>query len=158
MDSPVPVVKEHVCPAHGDFENETGLCPWGCSVPAEREFRTAPAYHNGKTQRTDRLVRDQLDSMGVSNIRSARAGEASRIQDPRMAKMHEFQKAVRNKYPKMWGEIPDGSVSAALAAHHAPAVNALAESKDMMAAEKRPVEYIQDKRGDIKLDVTKAAA
>lgn len=150
------IVREYSCPGHGDFESTEARCPHGCTIVVAREFRTAPAYHNGKTQRTDRMVRDQLDAMGVSNIRSAREGEASRIQDPRASKMAEFQKAVRSKYPRMWGEIPNGKIGDALAAHHAPAENALEQAKDLMKAERRPTEYIRDPQ-NLKVDVSKAA-
>lgn len=150
------IVREYTCPGHGDFESTEARCPHGCTVVAEREFRTAPAYHNGKTQRTDRMVREQVESLGLSNIRSARTGETSRVQDPKASRMAEFQNAVRAKYPRVWGSIPNGKVEDALAAHKAPATNALAEAKDMMAAQKRPTEYIRDPQ-NLKVDVSKAA-
>ena len=154
----MPIVKEWTCPGHGDFDSPEPRCPHGCTVVAEREFRTAPAYHNGKTSRTDKLVRSQVDAFGLSNIRNSREGETARIPSPQEQKMAEFQKAVRNKYPKMWGSIPQGSVGAALAAHGAPVENNLArpETKGMMEAEKRPTQYIRDP-ANMKVDVSKAA-
>jgi hypothetical protein len=105
---------------HGEFEATEPRCPHGCTVVAEREFRTAPAYHNGKTKRTDSLVRSQVESFGLSNIRSARQGEASRIQSPAERKMAEFRESVHKKYPKLWGSIPKEGVPAALTQYGAP--------------------------------------
>lgn len=149
------IVKEFSCPGHGDFESTEARCPHGCTVVAEREFRTAPAYHNGNAKRTDALVRSQVEAMGLSNIRSSREGETARILSPEARKMAEFQAAVKNRYPSLWGAIPkDGGVPAVLAQHKAPATESL--DKQALAQHKRPTEFIQDKQG-LKVDLTKAA-
>lgn len=151
------VVKQWFCPAHSEFENETGLCPSGCTVTSEREFRTAPAYHNGKAKRVDSMVRSQVEAFGLSNIRSAREGETSRPSNPQAQKMAEFQKAVHQKYPSLWGTVPkDGGVPAVLAQHGAPATNALAESKQLLEAAKPRYEYVKDPQ-NLKVDTSKAA-
>lgn len=162
------VLKEYACPGHGDFEAFEPRCPHGCTIVAEREFRTAPAYHNGSTRRTDSLVRSQVESFGLSNIRSSREGETARIQSPQERQMAEFQKAVKSRYPKMWGEVPKGGVfkaglgpenesagaPAALAGYKAPATQAI--DKEALAQNKRPTQMIRDPQ-NLKVDVTKAA-
>jgi len=73
------VMKEWKCALHGPFEGTHPICPTlGCmSDEVSREFRTAPAYHNGQTARTDRGLRRTADMMRIDNWRSARAGESS---------------------------------------------------------------------------------
>lgn len=148
------VIKEYFCPGHGDFESAEARCPHGCTVVAEREFRTAPAYHNGNFRKTDNLVRSQVEAMGLSNIRSSREGEVARIQSPEAKRMEEFQKAVKNRYPSLWGSMPQGGAPAALAAHKAPATQAI--DKQALAQHKRPTEIIRDPQ-NLKMDVSKAA-
>ena len=73
------IMKEWKCALHGAFDGTHPICPeMGCmSEHVEREFRTAPAYHNGLTARTDRGLRKSADMMGISNWKSARMGESS---------------------------------------------------------------------------------
>lgn len=150
------IVKEWTCPGHGDFESAEPRCPKGCSVVAEREFRTAPAYHNGTTKRTDDLVRGQVEAFGLSNIRSARQGETARIQTPAEKRQAEFQQAIRNKYPSNWGAVPkEGGVPAVLGAYNAPAGQAI--DKEALAQHKPKVTVIRDHE-NLKVDVKKAAA
>ena len=162
------VLKEFNCPGHGDFESFEARCPHGCTVVAEREFRTAPAYHNGSTRRTDSLVRSQVESFGLSNIRSSREGETARIQSPQERQMAEFQKAVKNRYPSLWGQVPKGGklevgrgivnegggAPAAMAAHGAPTTGGI--DKNVLAQNKRPTQIIRDPQ-NLKVDVSKAA-
>lgn len=150
------IVKEYFCPGHGDFESDKPICPKGCSVAAEREFRTPPAYHNGKTARTDRMVREQVESFGLSNIRSSREGETARIASPQEKKMEEFNRAVRAKYPSPWGKLPQGdnAIPAVMSQYHAepgPTID-----KQALSEAKRPTQYIRDPQ-NLKVDVSKAA-
>lgn len=148
------VLKEWLCPGHGAFESDEPRCPQGCNV-AEREFRTAPAIGTGRVGRTDRLLDGIAKDHGVSNFRTAHEGESSRVSNPQANRMAEFQKSVHKKYPSLWGAVPkDGGAAAALAAHNAPATNAVAEAKSLLVP--KPVQYIQDKQ-NLKLDLTKAA-
>lgn len=164
------ILKEYSCPGHGDFESFEARCPRGCTIVVEREFRTAPAYHNGSTRRTDSLVRSQVESFGLSNIRSSREGETARIQSPQERQIADFQKAVKNRYPSLWGSVPKGGVfkagqgpegatagggaMGALAAHGAPTTQAI--NKDALAAHKRQTQIIRDPQ-NMKVDVSKAA-
>ena len=161
------IVKEYFCPGHGAFESDRPICPSGCTV-AEREFRTAPAYHDGNNARVDNLVRSQVDAMGLGNIKTGtREGETARIVSPAMRQQAEFQAAIRKKYPSNWAGVQKGGTMridtkevigggpgapATLAAHHA-------ESADLTAPLRgtRPAyEAVQDKQG-LKLDISKAA-
>lgn len=164
------VIKEFSCPGHGPFESTEPRCPHGCTVVSEREFRTAPAHHSGKTKRTDDLVRQQVEAFGLTNIRSSRQGETARIQTPQERQMAEFQKAVKNRYPSLWGQVPKGGVFkaglgpegetpgggaiGALAAHGAPATEAI--NKEALAQHKPTVQQIRDPQ-NLKVDLTKAA-
>lgn len=98
------VLREFFCPGHGPFESFEAVCPHGCSITPEREFRTAPAYHNGTTRRTDDLVRSQVEAMGLSNIRtSLREGDTARMLNPNTQKHLE---AIKSRYPSPWGAVP----------------------------------------------------
>lgn len=136
--------REYLCPGHGPFESEEPRCPRGCTIAAEREFRTAPAVHGGLTAKTDALLRTQVEAFGLSNIRSARTGETSRPVDPRAAQMAEFTKAVRSRYPSNWGSLPsgEGAIPSVLQQHGAPATKGI--DRDALAAAKPPVQYIRD--------------
>lgn len=106
------IIKEWFCPAHSTFENETGICPHGCTV-AEREFRTPPAYHAGKTRRTDEMLRSQVEAFGLSNIKTnVREGETVRMQsesERRIAAMQDKMKRMgRPDLAKTWGAMPKG--------------------------------------------------
>lgn len=147
------IIKEFLCPGHGPFESDKPICPRGCTV-AEREFRTAPAYHDGTHTKVDRLVRGEMDKMGITNIRSSREGETARIESPAMRQQAEFQKQVRAKYSKPWQALPKGenAVATVLAQHKAPATDATAAIR----GSKPTYEAVQDKQG-LKLDISKAA-
>ena len=147
------IQKEYLCPGHGPFESDRPVCPRGCTV-AEREFRTAPAYHNGKTSRTDDLIRSQVEAFGLSDIRSAREGETARIPTAGARRQAEFQAALSKKYPSNWAALPKGenAIPAVLAAHNAPATDATAA----LRGSKPKYEAVRDP-ACMKVDVTKAA-
>lgn len=165
------IKKEFWCPAHGDFESETPVCPSGCTV-AERHFRTAPAFHNGVTSRTDELIRSQVEAFGLSNIKTnVREGESVKMHSPAESKQMEFQKAIRSKYPSNWGAIAKGGTFnaktqaveggtaaggavATVAQHGAEAANVIEQAG--LRGAKHGYEYVKDPSG-LKVDVSKAA-
>lgn len=138
------VRREFFCPGHGSFESDQPRCPRGCSVSAEREFLTAPAVHGRTTALTDKLVRSQVEAFGLSDLRSAREGETSRPRNPQADKMAEFQKSVRARYPKFWGDMPkgEGAVPAVLGAHHAEPTQGI--DKAALESARPPIKYIRD--------------
>lgn len=149
------IVKEFWCLGHGSFESDTPVCPHGCSIPPEREFLTPPSVHGQATRRTDTLLRQQVESFGLSNIRSSREGETARIKSPQENRAAEFQRAVRQKYPSMWGSMPkDGGAPAALAALHAEPTQGI--DREALKQTARPTHHIRDPQ-NLKVDLTKAA-
>lgn len=164
------IAKEYICPGHGPFESDRPICPSGCTV-AEREFRTPPAFHNGTTSKTDDLIRSQVEAFGLSNIRSAREGETSRIPSAGEKKQAEFQKAIRQKYPSNWGAIAPGGTmnvrtgaveksdrgpgaAATIAQHGAEPANVIEQTG--LKGAKPAYQAVQDKQG-LKVDISKAA-
>lgn len=163
------ILKEFVCLGHGPFESDKPICPRGCTA-TEREFRTAPAYHDGNNNRVDRLVRSQVDAMGLGNIKTnLREGETARIESPAMRQQADFQNAIRKKYPSNWGALaPGGTMNvktgavdnagrgagavATVTEHHAEATDAVTKLRGS-----RPTyEAVRDQQG-LKMDVSKAA-
>lgn len=73
------IVKEWHCIEHGHFESSHPICPnFGCdSEHVSRAFLTAPAHLSSATRRHAEGIRRSADMMGLSNFRSARAGEAA---------------------------------------------------------------------------------
>jgi hypothetical protein len=67
------------CAVHGDFEGSHAICPHlGCdSGQVTKIFLKAPGSRSDKTRRFDAGIRKSAESMGLSNFRSARAGEAA---------------------------------------------------------------------------------
>lgn len=166
------VRKEFFCPGHGSFESDAPRCPHGCTIPPEREFRTAPAYHSGRTARTDSLIRSQVDAMGLGNIKTnMREGDTARITSPAMRKQMDFQASILAKYPSNWGALPAGGTLnvktgeiehadrgkgavAALGTHHAEAADVVAAAG--LRGAKHAYEAVRDPQ-NLSLDVGKAA-
>lgn len=67
------------CPRHGDFESSHAICPtFGCeSEGVVKVFKRAPGVISATTRRFDAGLKQTATSYGLSNIRSARAGEAA---------------------------------------------------------------------------------
>lgn len=139
------IVKEYECGGHGPFEtsDEPPRCPHGCNL-VERAFRTAPAFHGGATRRTDALLDGIAKDYGLSNMRTGlQEGDTAKIQSPQARFAAQHQQAVRKRYPKMWGNLPDakqGGAPAALAAYNAPPANSVESLKLMLTP--KPVERV----------------
>lgn len=73
------VLKEWRCAEHGDFESTHPLCPnFGCeSVNVERVFLTPVGTRSDSTKRFDAGIRKSAEMMGISNFKSAKAGDTS---------------------------------------------------------------------------------
>jgi hypothetical protein len=71
------VLKEWECASHGPFEGSHPVCPeLGCdSSSVKQVFLTPPNIGSQALKRFDRGIRRSAEMMGISNFRSARAGE-----------------------------------------------------------------------------------
>lgn len=67
------------CPRHGDFEASHPICgAMGCdSTGVTKIFKKAPGRLSATTKRFDAGLKATAASYGLTNIRSARAGEAA---------------------------------------------------------------------------------
>jgi hypothetical protein len=81
------VIKEWNCPEHGYFAGSHPLCPaMGCVCEdITRAFLTAPGVISATTKNNDAGLRDIATSYGLSDLRSAREGEAAAPPNPAAA-------------------------------------------------------------------------
>lgn len=81
----MPVLKEWICMAHGEFEGFEPACPHGCSgTMVERQFRTAPGYPQsikGIDSTLDNLAKD----FGMTDIRHNSNGSVAGGSTPDLA-------------------------------------------------------------------------
>jgi hypothetical protein len=71
-------MKEWECPVHGDFDCTHPLCPHvGCETEVKQVFRTPVTIGSQLRKRFDAGIKKSVDMMGLGNLRSSRAGEAS---------------------------------------------------------------------------------
>lgn len=75
------MIKEYRCARHGPFEASHAICNApGCdSSNVTREIRTAPKVKSETTTRTDAGLKQTAESYGLTNMRSAREGEATKV-------------------------------------------------------------------------------
>jgi hypothetical protein len=93
----MPVMKEWLCAAHGEFENASGRCPHGCSKRfVVQEFRTAPAIRHGTTRNADKLVGTLAKDFGLSDVASAREGESV---------MENLRRGKTKDFAPTWGKV-----------------------------------------------------
>lgn len=73
------ILNDWKCPRHGDFEASHAICPtFGCdSTGVVKIFKKAPGVISAATRRFDTGLKQSAASYGLSDIRSARAGEAA---------------------------------------------------------------------------------
>lgn len=147
----MPVLKEYRCAVHGDFESAKSdpLCPEGCDT-VDRIFLTPPGFRSERTSNIDRTVRGLAKSHGMTDISNAGGVAAKRQTGAQQNREQEFREFVRGRYGEGWGKVPKGGVmnvktheiesrtgsgvAGALAAHHSPAGNALADARPIMEA------------------------
>lgn len=92
------IKKEYVCFAHGPFEADQPVCPSGCTVAIERQFRTAPALKSPRTRNIDHTLATLARDFGytdLSNKSGSVAGGKKRELNP------------------IWKPIPKGDVQEA---------------------------------------------
>jgi hypothetical protein len=114
------ILKEFRCAAHGAFEATEKVCPHGC---AERfvvqEIRTAPAYHNGRTQRIDKELNALASSYGMTNMRNDKDSGSVMDQLRRREPSHEsFWKDVPHSQPG-WTQRQEAPAKVSPAAYNA---------------------------------------
>lgn len=147
----MPVTKEYRCAVHGDFESTRAdpLCPEGCDT-VERVFLTPVGFRSERTTNIDNTVRGLAKSHGMTDISNAGGVAAKRQDGAAQSREREFREFLHGRYGDGWGNVPKGGVmnvktqqvenrpgsgvAGALAAHHAPAGNALEEARPIMAA------------------------
>ena len=97
------ILKEFNCRAHGNFEAYSPVCPYGCSERfVDRVILTAPAYHTGRTARTDRNLRGLAEQAGLTDMKNdPKSGESV---------MSSIKRGAHNV---QWAGVPEGQVSAA---------------------------------------------
>jgi hypothetical protein len=73
------ILHDFKCAKHGLFERSHPICPHlGCdSSEVTKVFLRAPGTVSSATRRFDAGIRNSAERMGISNFRSARAGEAA---------------------------------------------------------------------------------
>lgn len=71
-------MREWECPIHGYFECTHPLCPEiGCEAEVKQVFLTPPTISDGMLKRFNAGLKKSADMMGISDFRSARAGESA---------------------------------------------------------------------------------
>jgi hypothetical protein len=96
-------IREYTCFAHGEFEAETPVCPFGCTIAVEREFRTAPGTRSSKTKGTDAALQRLAQRFGMTDM-SNRGGNVAASQQHGQPAGDQFDLTPR------WGAIPKGGV------------------------------------------------
>src|ERR1700690_107549 len=61
------MIKEWFCMAHGRFESEEALCPYGCTT-VERRFYTAPGTRSAGTKLVDGVFMDFANERGMTDL------------------------------------------------------------------------------------------
>ena len=163
------VIKEWRCLAHGHFEAvEPAVCPKGGCTTVERIFLTAPSIKNDNTKRADANLRQIALDFGLSDMRSAREGETTRIKTKQQREAEALQEKLRHRFAVMPGkggtynvetkQVVGGSSAggalAALATHGAPPSDVMAQAKETFI---KPVHQVTDfqKRMIVKRDPDK---
>ena len=74
------ILKDWRCPHHGDFESTHPICNGsGCDSAAVTQIHLRPpAFKSDATKRFDAGIAKTAAGMNLTNLRSARAGEAAR--------------------------------------------------------------------------------
>lgn len=89
------ITKEYVCMAHGEFDASEPKCPHGCGGGmVQRHFRTAPAYHGGRTSNIDKTLQMLADDHGLTDMNNQNgAGSVGRV-DPAFARQQDEMRAM----------------------------------------------------------------
>ena len=91
------VIKEWKCEEHGYFESKTAQCPQGCTNGISQVFLTPVAMKSDKTKHSDKTLKQLAMDFNMTDIKSAREGEA---QPPRFA---QPKPQPENPFAVRWG-------------------------------------------------------
>lgn len=99
------MIKEYRCEKHGPFEASHPICNApGCdSSHVKREIRTAPKVKSENTTRTDAGLAQTARSYGLTNMRTAREGETTKVTRP----SNEVIWGLDNAQKKLGFQTPD---------------------------------------------------
>ena len=98
------VVKEWLCHGHGGFESTEPVCPHGCTL-VERAFRTPVGFQTARTRNVDATLDSIAREHKLGDINTRRDAHSGRVTDPKMRKMQEQQKAVREHLHKKFAGL-----------------------------------------------------
>ena len=70
------ILKDFKCVEHGYFEGYYPQCPQGCVDDIMRVYLKAPAYKSDRTKKADRTLNNLASDFQMTDIKSAREGEA----------------------------------------------------------------------------------
>ena len=70
------ILKDFKCVEHGYFEGYYPQCPKGCVDDIMRVYLKAPAYKSDRTKKADRTLNNLATDFQMTDIKSAREGEA----------------------------------------------------------------------------------
>ena len=70
------ILKDFKCVEHGYFEGYYPQCPKGCVDDIMRVYLKAPAYKSDRTKKADRTLNNLASDFQMTDIKSAREGEA----------------------------------------------------------------------------------
>ncbi len=145
--TPIMVIKEWKCAAHGYFESAESTCPHGCTT-TQRVFLTPPAHTSDKTKGADAHLRKIAAEFGLTDMRSAREGESARIQTKQQRDAAALQQKLQHRFAPMIAkggtfEVGKGVVGggpgqgalAALKEHGAPESSVISQIKPMLGRE-----------------------
>jgi hypothetical protein len=66
------IKKEYRCLAHGFFEADSPVCPYGCDTAIERAFLTAPGLASTRTRNIDRTLTQLALDFGMTDMTNRR--------------------------------------------------------------------------------------
>lgn len=94
------VLKEFKCFAHGFFEGFEARCPKGCTT-VQQVFLTPVGTRSDKTKSADANLRQIALDFGLSNMASARQGEAARIKTKQQRDAEALEVKLRHRFAPM---------------------------------------------------------
>lgn len=109
--------KEWRCAAHGPFENNTGACPYGCTIGIERRFYTPVGISTGgRTKAIDNTLAGIAEAYGLSDMNNHGGTTAARIPSPQEKMVQAHNEEIRKRFPSPWGMLPSAKQGGAVAA------------------------------------------
>lgn len=87
------IKKEFICFAHGSFEADSPVCPYGCTTAIEREFRTPIMIKSNRTRNIDRTLETLAKEYGYSDLSNAKGSVGA---------------SQKQSMQPVWGQVPKG--------------------------------------------------